>query len=302
MKSRHTLSRFHFTLLVLGGLSICTILAGVLFSMTAPSLWGYWGIAFAVMVVVVGTGLAVNRYMKNSVMASAQVTSEDDLDVECPASTVSAVTTQAAASGTEVMTDCAHMDAWVADKMGANDEGNVEASAIVAPSEPIAPDDPHGWSDLSVFDSDFLLNSMDGCHESVLMLLELFVEDHGQDAVRFSQALDEGSNDSAHRIAHTLKGVAGSVGAAQLHAVSEYLEKQVKTEQTLASVERAWLGRAIMALEQALNTYMQGVREHIEQANTAVEIEEYHAPDPAVFVQRERRRTDAVEENEETVS
>ena len=297
MKSRHTLSRFRFISLVLGGLSLCAILAGVLVSMTAPSLWGYWGIAFAVMVVVAGTGMAVNRYLKNNVMASAQVTSDDVADVGCSSDSV-------APADNAVMTDCAHMDVWGADKMRANDEGNVEAAAVVAPSESMAPDDPHEWAALSVFDPDFLLNSMDGCHNSVLMLLELFVEDHSQDAVRFAQALDEGDKDGAHRIAHTLKGVAGSVGAAQLHAVTECLERHLKTEHTLPPEERAWLGRAVSVLEQELNTYMQGLRDHIEQAEAAspaVDIEEYHAPDPAVFVQREKRRTDAVEENEETV-
>ncbi|GHA38209.1 Hpt domain-containing protein [Photobacterium aphoticum] len=290
MKSHSNSSRYRsLALIVTGGVS-CLVLAGVLFGMTAPSLWGYWFIALAVMVLVAGMGMVVNWYVKQNVIDRA---SEEE--------SLSLVNDDETPSKESARLD----DAEEAEKRDAQSEvysqmaepSDRDDSPAVPPRE--APSLAEQWAALEVFEKDFLLNSMDGCHESVLMLLELFIEDHCQDNARFSAALASHDTGSAHRIAHTLKGVAGSLGAQQLKVVTEYLEHQLKTGHAITAEEEAWLGRAIAALAQTVTVYMAWLREEAEKAAQQVEIEDYQAPEPEVFVRREARRTDAIDEKEE---
>ncbi|MCW8346725.1 Hpt domain-containing protein [Vibrio sp. ZSDZ65] len=72
-----------------------------------------------------------------------------------------------------------------------------------------------------------MLNTLDGDKESVLMLLEVFISEHRDDVKRLQALLDK-DHESATRIAHTLKGVSGSIYAGALHQVSSEVEKKLK--------------------------------------------------------------------------
>ncbi|MGF1683369.1 Hpt domain-containing protein [Photobacterium minamisatsumaniensis] len=81
---------------------------------------------------------------------------------------------------------------------------------------------------LLVFDMQHILDSMDNDYESVGMLLEIFLEEHADDGEKLKRALDTGDLSKVQLIAHSLKGVAGSLGAQQLRAVTEHIEHSAR--------------------------------------------------------------------------
>lgn len=78
-----------------------------------------------------------------------------------------------------------------------------------------------------------MLNTLDGDRESMLLLLGVFVSEHAQDAERLQQHLTD-DIEQATRIAHTLKGVSGSIFADELRNVATVAEKSLKESQTLS--------------------------------------------------------------------
>ena len=72
-----------------------------------------------------------------------------------------------------------------------------------------------------------------------LKLLRQFVEQQGSAAGQISAALAQGNAALAERIAHTLKGVAGNIGAKAVHASAGALEKLVRDHAAAADVASA---------------------------------------------------------------
>jgi HPt (histidine-containing phosphotransfer) domain-containing protein len=62
-------------------------------------------------------------------------------------------------------------------------------------------------------------------------LLVEFFQDHSHDVHAMRQALDQDDRETAQRIAHTIKGVAGSIGAGDLQRDAESLETAFKEGQ-----------------------------------------------------------------------
>jgi signal transduction histidine kinase/DNA-binding response OmpR family regulator/HPt (histidine-containing phosphotransfer) domain-containing protein len=93
-----------------------------------------------------------------------------------------------------------------------------------------------------------------------MKLLRQFVEHQGVavDAVR--SALASGDRERAERIAHTLKGVAGNIGAGQVHSAAGALEQSIRaradagTTEAAAQTTAAALDPLIAALRAALGT------------------------------------------------
>ena len=84
-------------------------------------------------------------------------------------------------------------------------------------------------------------------------LLVEFYQDHSEDIHAIRQALDQEDLATAQRIAHTIKGVAGSIGAGDLQCDAESLETAFKEAQQ--NLYPALLSR----LEDALAPVMQGL-------------------------------------------
>ncbi|MEI7850175.1 MAG: Hpt domain-containing protein, partial [Chloroflexota bacterium] len=61
-------------------------------------------------------------------------------------------------------------------------------------------------------------------------MLLMFHEDHKQDVPAIRAALQSNDREFARRLAHTLKGLAGSIGADELREVSKDLEKAIAEE------------------------------------------------------------------------
>lgn len=65
-----------------------------------------------------------------------------------------------------------------------------------------------------------------------LQLLSKFVEDHSTDGVKTATCLEEGDTVTARRLVHTIKGIAGSLGAHTLERHSAALEQALRQETT----------------------------------------------------------------------
>ncbi|KHT64673.1 hypothetical protein RJ45_05380 [Photobacterium gaetbulicola] len=89
-----------------------------------------------------------------------------------------------------------------------------------------------------VFDSDYLLDTMDGERDMVAMLLEVFVDEHLNDGHKIVMALQAGDLDQVQMIAHSLKGVAASLGTEQIHALAEQIEREVKAQANSEKLEK----------------------------------------------------------------
>jgi len=97
------------------------------------------------------------------------------------------------------------------------------------PSSPAAQDAEQAWLQDALGDFDGLvvesgLAALRGGLASYLRLLQRFAMDHGDDAGRLAEALQSDDPDTAQRLAHTLKGVAGTLGARRLEAAAGTVE------------------------------------------------------------------------------
>jgi two-component system sensor histidine kinase/response regulator len=78
-----------------------------------------------------------------------------------------------------------------------------------------------------------------GNRKLYLKLLRQFVEQQGPAVGEITAALVAGDVALAERLAHTLKGVAGNIGAKSVHGVAAALEKVIHSKATVAEVEAA---------------------------------------------------------------
>ena len=59
-------------------------------------------------------------------------------------------------------------------------------------------------------------------------LLTLFIDNHGNDVQQLSELIEHNDLAAAERLAHFLKGAAGSVGATPIHALASDLDAALK--------------------------------------------------------------------------
>lgn len=103
---------------------------------------------------------------------------------------------------------------------------------------------------------DLMMDSLTGDKESVLLLLKVFVQDHSNDHRHFIEAIQT-DKERAQRIAHSLKGVAASLGAEALKTISMEIEMAMKEgrEPTAQQLEtlKASLAKTIEYAQQLIN-------------------------------------------------
>lgn len=102
------------------------------------------------------------------------------------------------------------------------------------------------------------LKVLNGNQATYVRLLRHFAADHANDMGKLRQCLGEGDRDTARRLAHTLKGTAGNLGATSLRHLAAELEAAIKDVGDAAQVERlakpveAELRRVTAAIIEAL--------------------------------------------------
>ena len=92
---------------------------------------------------------------------------------------------------------------------------------------PAAVYEPRETAESKFIDIDKMLDALSGDEESVRMLLDVFIQDHAGDSDKLRQLLSE-DLEHAQRVAHSLKGVSGSLGAMPLHHISAEIEDLLK--------------------------------------------------------------------------
>ena len=104
------------------------------------------------------------------------------------------------------------------------------------------------------------LSRVGGNQKLYLKLLRQFVDQQGAAAVQIDEALTRGDMPHAVLLAHTLKGVAGNIGATQVQAAAAVVEKSIRDGAALEDIEAARrhvaaaLGPLVAALNGVLNS------------------------------------------------
>ncbi len=106
---------------------------------------------------------------------------------------------------------------------------------------------------LEGIDIDEGLRRVGGNHKLYRKLLVEFFQDHREDVDTMRKALDQDDLETAQRIAHTIKGVSGSIGASDLHRDAESLDAALKEGQQDLYPE------LLSRLEDTLAPVMQGL-------------------------------------------
>jgi two-component system sensor histidine kinase/response regulator len=104
-----------------------------------------------------------------------------------------------------------------------------------------------------------------GNRKLYLKILRQFAEQQGPSVEQISAALAEGDNSLAERLAHTLKGVAGNIGAKPVQAVAGVLERLIRERAAAAEA-----GTAISAVAAALEPLLAEIRKALPSAEPAI--------------------------------
>jgi len=133
------------------------------------------------------------------------------------------------------------------------DQGNSQEIPSVAESqrtEVLAPK-PGGLPSIEGLDAKDGLARVAGNRKLYLKLLRQFAEAQGPSVEQISAALAQGDAALAERVAHTLKGVAGNLGAKPVQAAAGALEKLIRGRAAAAETESA-LRRVAAAIDPLL--------------------------------------------------
>jgi HPt (histidine-containing phosphotransfer) domain-containing protein len=74
------------------------------------------------------------------------------------------------------------------------------------------------------------LDRLDGNRKLYGELLEIFRGHHSGDREKFHEAMASGDRKKAHRVVHTLKGVAGNLGMPRLRATAAKLQEHLESQ------------------------------------------------------------------------
>ena len=109
--------------------------------------------------------------------------------------------------------------------------GKPEAVAVAVAPENLFAQESDAFPNLDGLDCERALKMVDGNRPLLIKLFGKFGKNHGRADVEISTALQQGDNVLAHRLAHTVAGVAGTIGAYDLERVSRALLKAIKSEE-----------------------------------------------------------------------
>ncbi|MBF0424289.1 MAG: response regulator [Magnetococcales bacterium] len=118
---------------------------------------------------------------------------------------------------------------------------------VVSQEEPDA-----AWKDLPGIDTRLGLARVDGHVKLYRSVLESFADNHGEAMSRLRAFLADKDQESAKREVHTLKGLAGTIGATTLQKTAAAVEKAMAREEEIAPI-------ALSTLEQELSRVLSGL-------------------------------------------
>ena len=113
------------------------------------------------------------------------------------------------------------------------------AEGAPAPDQPSSPPPQEALPSIAGLDSNDGLARVGGNRKLYVKILRQFVEQQGPASDQVADALAKGDHALAERLAHTLKGVAGNVGAAGVQSAAAALERVIRDRSNAEEVERA---------------------------------------------------------------
>ncbi len=114
-----------------------------------------------------------------------------------------------------------------------------DAGAGVVPLGRPREEDSHHLPSIAGLDTKDGLSRVSGNHKLYVKLLRQFVEQQGPAVGEITGALAKGDTALAERLAHSLKGVAGNIGATHVQFAAGLLEKSIRDRATPKDVESA---------------------------------------------------------------
>ena len=112
------------------------------------------------------------------------------------------------------------------------------AEGAPAPDQPSAPAPQEGLPAIAGLDTNDGLSRVGGNRTLYAKILRQFAEQQTLALDQVAGALANGDYGLAERLAHTLKGVAGSIGAAGVQSAAAELERMIRERSSAADVER----------------------------------------------------------------
>ena len=114
---------------------------------------------------------------------------------------------------------------------------------------------PFASAELPGFDLKRGLRQFDGEEALYARLLRIFSDNLASDYLPLVEYLRTGRYAEAHRIAHTLKGVAGTLAATDLQPLAEHIEQHLKHGQPVATAVIDHLEQALHEVQQSLEQF-----------------------------------------------
>ncbi len=145
------------------------------------------------------------------------------------------------------------MAKWITPKHGAGEMRTVEVDTVDAEAAENLPDSLPG------LDIKTGVSRMGGNQKSYKKLLQKFKQSQANSCNEIRQALNDNDSELAERLAHTLKGVGGNIGASDLQAASLDIESAIKNldkdryDELLDTVDRK-LGTVLSSIESISET------------------------------------------------
>ncbi|MFZ2162497.1 MAG: PAS domain S-box protein [Sideroxyarcus sp.] len=139
-------------------------------------------------------------------------------------------------------------------------------AAMVTPAAPAATGTPPAeLADIHGLDIGKGLKVLNGRIDIYLRLLRQFGTDHGDDVARLRERISAGEWDEAGRLAHTLKGSSGNLGATGVQGLAAKLEEAIKDGRDAVTI-----GRLGNTLEIGLQELVAGIRKALPQEAAAL--------------------------------
>jgi HPt (histidine-containing phosphotransfer) domain-containing protein len=97
----------------------------------------------------------------------------------------------------------------------------------------------NGLPSIAGLDTNDGVSRVAGNRKLYVSLLRQFAEQQGSAVTQIATALERGDSSLAERLAHTLKGVAGNIGAKAVQSAASTLEKLIRNRASAAELESA---------------------------------------------------------------
>jgi two-component system, sensor histidine kinase and response regulator len=113
------------------------------------------------------------------------------------------------------------------------------AEGLLVPDQPSGPPPQEGMPSIAGLDTNDGLSRVGGNRKLYVKILRQFAEEQSRAFDQVADALSKGNHALAERLAHTLKGVAGNIGAGGVQSAAGVLERVIRDRSNADEIERS---------------------------------------------------------------